>query len=515
MSSNNFEKQVQRNLEELQFAPSEGVWQNVEKELRKEKKRRRWFLLPLLLLFVAGAGYFIYNSAAGSNVHTVQKNTPVSAPVKAGLEEPIAKDNTVTVPGEKNSTVVEEKKTVNAIPHQTVASKNNTSVATAPLISLTNTKTDKTIDVSNLKNKNIQNLVSIDRKNYHKLDGTDSKTSEKPVQRKENMKPKKINTKGFVVDAGKNKSDEINSVIDERALPEEKKQAAADADKMADVNDAVVKNGVVKKENKIDTARAAPVIASKPVSKDSKKSKWRWYGDVVVGVSNLNTSFAPLGALGISTENKQADALFISSSGRSPGQSLQAFTKPGFSFRAGLAAERKISKRSNVSIGLQYAYYSNLGVAGAVSDTAIINAGLQNLNIASSRGVYISGPVSNNGNQYHFLSIPVSFNTQIGNSKRLPWFWNTGLSFNYLFASNAVVYNSTAKVYNKNNSLFRPLQLGWHTGFEAELFSKKKYPLRLGPQFNFNLSKMLQNPDGQNQRFTYAGIKASISLNRK
>jgi hypothetical protein len=40
MPVNEFEKQVQQKMDELQLRPSTEVWEEVEKRIRKEKKRR-------------------------------------------------------------------------------------------------------------------------------------------------------------------------------------------------------------------------------------------------------------------------------------------------------------------------------------------------------------------------------------------------------------------------------------------------------------------------------------------
>ncbi len=55
MHENEFEKQVQKKMEELQFAPSDAVWQKVDKEInRKENRRRTLFWL----FFFFGLGDF-------------------------------------------------------------------------------------------------------------------------------------------------------------------------------------------------------------------------------------------------------------------------------------------------------------------------------------------------------------------------------------------------------------------------------------------------------------------------
>ncbi len=48
MHENNFEKQVQEKMDQLGFDPSDAVWTAVDKEINKNKKRRR----PLFILFL-------------------------------------------------------------------------------------------------------------------------------------------------------------------------------------------------------------------------------------------------------------------------------------------------------------------------------------------------------------------------------------------------------------------------------------------------------------------------------
>src|ERR1700730_13841065 len=63
MQDPEFEKQVQKKMEELIFSPSDSVWITVEKEIKKDKKRNRgFFLLFLCLGFVlSGLVYILVN----------------------------------------------------------------------------------------------------------------------------------------------------------------------------------------------------------------------------------------------------------------------------------------------------------------------------------------------------------------------------------------------------------------------------------------------------------------------
>src|SRR5438309_10054205 len=60
---NEFEKQVQQKMEELNFTPSEPVWLNIEKQIRNKKDKRRLFIwLPILIAFLSGSLFIVYNS---------------------------------------------------------------------------------------------------------------------------------------------------------------------------------------------------------------------------------------------------------------------------------------------------------------------------------------------------------------------------------------------------------------------------------------------------------------------
>src|SRR5687767_12084725 len=62
MSDHDFEKQVHQKLEELKLRPSDTVWMEVEKNIRQDKRRRRflWLWLPTLFICLTTSGYILY-----------------------------------------------------------------------------------------------------------------------------------------------------------------------------------------------------------------------------------------------------------------------------------------------------------------------------------------------------------------------------------------------------------------------------------------------------------------------
>ncbi len=63
MQTNEFERQVQQKMDDLQIHPSEAVWQKIEPQIRKEK-RRRWLLnfLPVMLIGFLYGGHLLLNN---------------------------------------------------------------------------------------------------------------------------------------------------------------------------------------------------------------------------------------------------------------------------------------------------------------------------------------------------------------------------------------------------------------------------------------------------------------------
>src|SRR4051812_27068772 len=74
MSDHQFERQVQQKMDELKLRPSDSVWEGVERDLDKNKRRRRslWWV-PALLLICGAGGMIVFQTMKNENVNPVTK----------------------------------------------------------------------------------------------------------------------------------------------------------------------------------------------------------------------------------------------------------------------------------------------------------------------------------------------------------------------------------------------------------------------------------------------------------
>ena len=108
---NEFEKQVQQKMEELDLVPSAPVWQKIEAQIRQKKDRRRLILwIPMLLILLLGGTWWLSqtneNSKAVSHTNTslesIDKNEQPNTsepgsdhPNSPKIDQPSKEDNSI------------------------------------------------------------------------------------------------------------------------------------------------------------------------------------------------------------------------------------------------------------------------------------------------------------------------------------------------------------------------------------------------------------------------------------
>lgn len=184
-------------------------------------------------------------------------------------------------------------------------------------------------------------------------------------------------------------------------------------------------------------------------------------------------------------------------------------------FRVGLVGEMKVSKRSTVSSGLQYAYYSNSIKVGAYQDTTVAfqNSYSQSVRVdAFYRGYHQKDYT----NRFHFIQLPIQYHLQLNKGLKIPISWNIGGSLGYLVATNGLVYDTTASgIYYHDDDAFNKLNWRLNTGFSFRFGSRNKLQWSLGPELSLGVNKMTKDDYTKKQYLLYGGITGRIIFAKK
>jgi hypothetical protein len=488
MRENEFEKQVQKQLEDFQLNPSASVWEQVEDQIKKKKRRRRavfYILLPVALALLG----FLTNYYLFTGPKTEQSEKLSSAKNETSLTT----DKT-NIPSHSEKLVTNQSKEIN--------------------------KTDLT-KKEITKDQKTNNVVKNDRQRVFKnisIDGVKKKSvikhnNDTRVQKELDNSPvinNNVDTEQRVVRIKPATEADEKIEIDQNAVNEKiQKEDIVIADKDIEIS----KTDSAKTESPADNKNEA--IAKKPVGRGGKTSKYKinWGVDFSVGItSNHNNIFSlhKSYAADVSYSNPPLG----SSTGGNPASSIPpSSVGTGPSFKVGLAGEFQISKRSRFSTGLQYVYTSNRIRTGAKEDTTIQ---LQTANNFSSRidRVYRGTQKNSYTNRYHFIQVPFWYHWQINKGKKLPVQWNIGASFGYMFATNGLVYNSGyGGIYYQDKKAFTKIHFNLSSGLSFRLKSKNRMEWVIGPEISFDISPLMKNDN--KQYLLYGGLNTKLFFLKK
>lgn len=247
---------------------------------------------------------------------------------------------------------------------------------------------------------------------------------------------------------------------------------------------------------------------------------WRFGFSAGAGSSTLEGvqgSRLVYGTAGYSYYSGSANALVpasnLSITAGSPKRFL-ADVKPDLSYWAGIFGEKRISGRWSVDIGLNLHYYSarletnehinyyapssaSLFQPTAVSFAANTSSGYANLVVDT----YL--------NRYYFLEVPVAAQWRINPRAHLPLFWRGGAVFSYLMSSDAVYYDTRSGNYYKSNGVARPGQASLQTGIMVAL-PIKRLDVRAGAEAQYAVTGMLRT-GSSGGHLAYGGLRLAVT----
>jgi hypothetical protein len=449
MPENEFEKRVRTLMEDFNFSPSEAVWDKVEKQIPKQKSRRRWIILLFFCTGLMGSGYFIYNNFHSSSNKQI-----------------------VTVENDKTQQNVNDRHKEPG--NDTVSQENIT-----PQISLHEEKV--TPSAKQIPGRSLPaNLSTV----------TNIKSSEESGKEQSSMEI--------------SNNTQINQTTAEGNLAK---------DSSVKSNDDKTKNTSRQKSGdnpfrQIPDSSHSSVTIKKQASKDSNK-RWQigvsaFYGraDVYENLFGIN--------LGSNNNDKNSPANSTAGGGYTTDTlkgSGSVNAKGAFSL--GIVVKKELTPKSSITFGVQYSKLQTEIETGTLKDSS---ARFAYNNLTEAPVTYVSnyyqpGTGSLHTNSYSLIQIPVMYEHTLVQNNTLNW--DAGLSFSRLIANDAFVYDNYHQAYYSNTDLFRKTQITFLAGIDKQ-FKIGSSDINLGPQVQYGLTNLLKSNSYGSQHLFMYGIRANI-----
>ncbi|MDQ3278057.1 MAG: hypothetical protein M3Q06_07010, partial [Bacteroidota bacterium] len=405
-----FEKRVQEKLEELKLTPSEPVWNAIEKELAPPKRRRFPLWIPFVIVLLSGASWWFLSGkeqGASTGTNTVPAGTSLTQ------KQSETSSHTST---EQNKAVPPTFSPANTSTENRDQRQDKTVSRQQPSLSLT----DHSFAAN--ANRYITGKTAAPEKTAAAKAGSDEAFQITPDDTDMSAE---ILSKGTEPKKTPVQSERDSSVRVQQPVTEQTRSPLT----------AVVDSAAEKPEEKMtDVPRqgADSAITKKKIAAIQKA--WRKTFTLEGGWSR--PSSGPLFASGRSRELVYASPSPSSGLNNSVGYGNQSPVNSGAAFRIGAGLAKALGDRWEVSLGLQYAYYSNRSRVGDFKpiDTAF----------ASFNGdVAVSGYYRNNNQQdyttrLHMLEVPVSLGFKP--ILRVPLTLAVGALYGRLLHSNALSF---------------------------------------------------------------------------
>jgi hypothetical protein len=169
---------------------------------------------------------------------------------------------------------------------------------------------------------------------------------------------------------------------------------------------------------------------------------------------------------------------------------------------------RKISFRSRLSLGLQYSYLGDR-IKAATTQTPVAGQ-------SALFSYYAAAPQKTHFDRFHFIELPLGYSWQIHKSNSHYVSLDGGPSIDYLLGTNALTYDTSfSGVYFHDKSLFTKAHLNMTMGMSYHFTASKNFEWRIGPQFSFDLTRVIKTDLDRRKYFLYGGIDARMFFRKK
>lgn len=463
MPVNEFEKQVQQKMNELQLHPSGEVWEEVQARIRREKRRRRgiifWWLLAALLVGSGSTWYF-----------ATQRNQVANADNKSASAQPA-----------NHETAIQQKEN-----EQTNTSSTNNN------FNFPQTGSDDPATITPKSSTNAKDVIS------YKVTGAAMKKTGKK-QNDSHTKPVATKTDIAVnVPVIANKDTETQPVV-QPVIREP-------AQNNLSVTDSVM---VAKK----DTAVPEPLttITENNTAESKKENKKNWTFGLNIG-PGISTTKA-----GLFFGQKELFSTAQSGPGGYPAPPSSPSAAASFSLE--VFAQKKLSNRLFLQTGISYANLgSRISAGRRVDSSGRVNNGISsgaafdyyyNPNITASDGS------SNYNNRFSLLGLSVHLSWKLSDKARSNIYWENGFILYRLLSSHALLYDPALRGYYSDPGAYRRTPLFFSTALVVPLMQRNRFSLSARPFISYSLSKVLKESDSQHDHYLNYGLGLRFLFNNQ
>jgi hypothetical protein len=492
-----FEKEVQKKMEELEFTPSEGVWMNLQRGLHKTERRRAplfwlFFLLGGILLGAGGASLFYFHRSASANIEAgaAGKTETLAATASPALAGATTRTSGTAVSGKTGFANARSGNARSANASSGNASSENARSGNA--------------GSGNASSENASgNAVSANANDRSFFAATTGAISEQE--------------EGGYPSAAHRSVDAHRTVVAPMRLSLHKDLISADIfyQPGRSLPDPKYRNGLI-------TAIPAATMNKRSAKKARFSTHPSWEAGFAGGggfssavIPGSSSSPAANSATGVST------LVFSLQSLPSSGGQVQlriSKIQPDLSFWAGIFVQRPVMKRLSFMAGLNLHYYSTrLETVEQKSPSSLSTPGspavLFNpspyVQPAAQSSPYYAPESYKFSNRYYFLQIPLSLQWQVNRSRKTPVFWEGGLALSRLISANALYYNEKSGMYYKDGGAANPNHLMAFSSLMVGL-TLRGNSIKIGPEGQYGLTSLINTGNVGSQHLYYGGIKITV-----
>lgn len=482
MSETNFEKNVQQEMLGFKIKPSEEVWTKVEERIRKKKRKRFFFLF--LFAGLALLGYWqrdhLFNEkepAIIESVSTARQETSSNENIKNKEQDNL------------NDKIIEKESHKNEI----AGIKND-----VPIFNKKQKSEEKQSAVLILKESTTGNISKI------------AKQGTKTAPEEINTDQQKANTeKPAQMQVATNASDLVKVMTEKKEI-ENKGGAEIKMDTTASKEIEKISDSIFQAESKLQIDSIQKSESKADTVAETKKQpalskKWKWGMQITPGISSLvNQTISFSG-------NKSADFAGSPPAGFPVPPASASKRNSGFAFQLSGFVQKRILPKTEISLGLQYSYYSD---RIRVGDFRLLNqsAGQPQSLFGVTQGYRAANPAYSFTDHYHFIELPVNFLFQLNKNPDKPFYLDIGFKAGRMISSNALVYDTAfGGIYFESKDQFNKTQFSLSPGFLWTLPSKK-FQWSIGPLLNVHINRFLKNSFEGDKYLLMPGIRTKIIL---